>query len=281
VTQDGSGTGSVTGPGIACKPTCSNAYPVGTEVTLTATPGAGSVFGGWDGACHGTGTCHLTMSAARNVTATFTAQHALTVATDGSGSGWVSGPGISCQPTCAATYAQGTVVALTATAIAGSTFTGWSGACSGTGACDITMGSDQSVTATFAAQGRPPTQPTQAPPTGPAVTPAKPACTLQSRSARVAGRTLSLTARCDQAGRITVNGTITATRRAKRTRFHTAAMTVQATAGTSLSLRVKLPRAALTALRGGARVSVTFTLKATNANGSSRATAKIARLRLA
>ena len=137
VTQDGSGSGSVTGPGIACKPTCSNAYPVGTEVTLTAAPGAGSVFGGWGGACHGTGTCHLTMSAARDVTATFTAQHTLTVATDGSGSGWVNGSGISCQPTCAATYAQGTGVSLTATAIAGSTFTGWSGACSGTGGAPI------------------------------------------------------------------------------------------------------------------------------------------------
>jgi len=221
------------------------------------------------------------MSTARDVTATFTAQHTLTVATDGSGSGWVNGSGISCQPTCAATYAQGTVVSLTATAIAGSTFTGWSGACSGTGACDITMGSDQNVTATFAAQGRPPTPPSDAPPTGPATPPRKPACTLQSRSARISGRTLSLTARCDQAGRVTVNGTVTAIRHAKRTRSHTAAMTVQATAGQSLTLRVKLPRAALTALRGGARVSVTFTLKATNANGSSRATAKIARLRLA
>jgi len=38
---------------------------------------------------------------------------------------------------------------LTATAAAGSTFTGWSGACTGTGTCVVTMDQDRAVTATF------------------------------------------------------------------------------------------------------------------------------------
>jgi hypothetical protein len=41
-------------------------------VTLTATASAGSTFTGWSGACTGTGSCVVTMSAAKSVTATFT-----------------------------------------------------------------------------------------------------------------------------------------------------------------------------------------------------------------
>jgi hypothetical protein len=40
-------------------------------------------------------------------------------------------------------------VTLTPTADAGSTFTGWSGACTGTGTCTVTMDQDRAVTATF------------------------------------------------------------------------------------------------------------------------------------
>jgi len=41
---------------------------------------------------------------------------------------------------------------------------------------------------------------------------------------------------------------------------------------------VKLPKAVLTALKRGANESARFTLTATNANGTGRAIAKIARL---
>jgi hypothetical protein len=68
----GAGTGSVSGSGIACPGPCSFIYPLGTPVTLTATPGSdGSTFSGWSGACTGTGTCNLTMAGDRAVTATF------------------------------------------------------------------------------------------------------------------------------------------------------------------------------------------------------------------
>jgi hypothetical protein len=50
-------------------------------------------------------------------------------------------------------FASGTVVTLTATAAAGSTFGGWSGACSGTAAtCTITVTGAHSVGAAFQAQ---------------------------------------------------------------------------------------------------------------------------------
>ncbi len=78
------------------------------------------------------------------------ANKALTVAVAGTGSGSVTGTGISCPGDCAETVPHNTVIALTATSNMGSTFTGWSGACSGTGACNVTMNFLKAVTATFA-----------------------------------------------------------------------------------------------------------------------------------
>lgn len=75
VTLAGTGSGSVTSSptGIDCGTTCDYAFDVDTEVTLSATPTGSDTFAGWSGDCTGTGTCILTMSAARDVTATFTA----------------------------------------------------------------------------------------------------------------------------------------------------------------------------------------------------------------
>jgi hypothetical protein len=72
VAKAGTGSGSVTSSpaGIDCGTACSHAYVQGTVVTLTATPDVG-VFTGWSGACTGSGTCTVTMSAAQAVTASF------------------------------------------------------------------------------------------------------------------------------------------------------------------------------------------------------------------
>jgi hypothetical protein len=89
------------------------------------------------------------------VTATFNASTAvLTVSNAGTGIGSVSSSpaGITCGTTCSATYPTGTAVTLTAAAATGSTFTGWSGACTGTGSCGVTLTSASAVTATFTQQ---------------------------------------------------------------------------------------------------------------------------------
>jgi hypothetical protein len=84
VSTGGEGFGFVTSApaGIACGQTnaattstdCMATYPYATEVVLTATPSASpySAFTGWSGACSNTtGTCTITMTEARAVTATF------------------------------------------------------------------------------------------------------------------------------------------------------------------------------------------------------------------
>ena len=78
----------------------------------------------------------------------------LTVAKSGTGSGTVTSTtpagGISCGADCTEPYLTGTSVTLAATPAAASAFTGWSGACTGTGACTVSMTAARSVTAGFA-----------------------------------------------------------------------------------------------------------------------------------
>ena len=157
VTKSGTGSGTVTSSpsGISCGSTCNASYNSGTSVTLTAAAASGSTFGSWGGACSGTATaCTVSMTAARNVTATFNSSSAsftLSVTKAGSGTGTVtSAPsGINCGSTCSASYSSGTSVTLTAAAGSGASFAGWSGACSGTGTCTVSMTQARSATATF------------------------------------------------------------------------------------------------------------------------------------
>jgi uncharacterized protein (DUF362 family) len=130
-----------------------SSYAAGTALQVTATAAAGSSFAGWSGACTGTAACTVILNASRTVTATFSsttpATYALTVSKSGAGSGTVSGTGIDCGTTCTASYTSGPSVTLTAAAASGSTFIGWSGACTGTAACTVTMSAAQTATATF------------------------------------------------------------------------------------------------------------------------------------
>src|SRR5881397_3957261 len=77
----------------------------------------------------------------------------LTASKAGSGTVTSNPAGISCGATCSASFTNGTMVTLTATPAAGSTFTAWSGGgCSGTGTCTVTLAASTTVTATFVPQ---------------------------------------------------------------------------------------------------------------------------------
>ena len=229
VNKAGSGMITSSPAGISCGVDCTEVYTSGTVVTLTATPDGNSSFAGWSGACMGSGTCTVTMNAAKNVAAAFNLrsytitatagnggsispsgtvsvnyggsqsftitpnanytvdnvvvdggsmgavtnynltnvtgnhsisvsfkavtqqQNSLNVTKAGTGSGMITSTpaGISCGADCTEVYTSGTVVTLTATPDGNSGFAGWSGACTGSGTCTVTMNAAKNVAAAF------------------------------------------------------------------------------------------------------------------------------------
>jgi hypothetical protein len=114
-----------------------------TSITATAPPGAGTV--------------DVTVLTPNGFTATSPADqfayvaptNTLTASVTGSGTVTSNDGAISCPSTCSANYGTGAQVTLRARPAAGSSFSGWSGACSGFGSCVVTMNGAQSVSATF------------------------------------------------------------------------------------------------------------------------------------
>lgn len=172
MTKSGEGSGNIvasTGKIIWNGDSGAGTYKANARIKLTAKPAVDSSFAGWGGACSGTTTtCLLTMDSAKDVTAGFDLlpRYSLEVTKSGEGSGTVTGSlkgltkGISCGANCSETYlmknsGKPLKVTLKAKAAAGSAFTGWTGACSGTGTCMVTMNEDNSAIALFSLSGRP------------------------------------------------------------------------------------------------------------------------------
>ncbi|MFL5909762.1 MAG: InlB B-repeat-containing protein [Gaiellaceae bacterium] len=160
VTPGGSGTGTVDADvGVisdcsASGGTCTDKPYDGTQITLRATPTNGSSIGGWTGCDSNPDVdrCVVTVNGADvNVTVNFVARHVLRVVKDGTGSGTVTGPSVSCGLTCTASYDDGQTVVLRATPNGTSTFAGWRGCDSNPtpDRCQVTMDADKTVTATF------------------------------------------------------------------------------------------------------------------------------------
>jgi hypothetical protein len=160
---------------FSCPNKCYGVYAPGATVTLTAKANSGSAFSAWSGACAGNAaTCTVPMNAESTVTATF-----VTVAGGGGGGAGAGGGGggggaapanaklsvslgnpglvtsadgaINCGAGCAATYAAGATVTLTATPLPGLAFVNWSGACSTAvgPVCTLTMSKDLAAKANF------------------------------------------------------------------------------------------------------------------------------------
>src|SRR2546422_34695 len=129
----------------------------GTGVAWTSSNGAVATIdavGRATGLNPGTATITATggSGASASTTLTVTDRVTLSVVPAGTGTGSVSSspPGISCGTDCSEPYDRGTVVTLTAAPGSGSTFNGWSGCDTVSGAtCTVTMSAAKSVSATF------------------------------------------------------------------------------------------------------------------------------------
>jgi uncharacterized repeat protein (TIGR02543 family) len=141
--------------GIACDGgRCDHSFDRGQAVTLTARPRYGSRFVGWSGDCRGRGACRLVLDHTKGVTARFAPlPNTNTVHVHKEGDGRVTSARrvIDCGTVCTTHAKPGTRLALVARPGPDATFVGWSGPCSGTGACEFTVhGDDVTVTARFA-----------------------------------------------------------------------------------------------------------------------------------
>jgi hypothetical protein len=160
------GRGTVSGGGVNCgngATSCSASVVLSSTITLLATPASGATFVGWGGACTGrTTTCTLSMTVARNVTATFSGaastRRALTIRVNGRGTVRSSaGRCVGRGPLkkCVQRFQAGSSVVLRATPAAGMRFNRWRGACTGTNrTCRVRLNVARTVTATFARRRR-------------------------------------------------------------------------------------------------------------------------------
>ena len=138
---------------------CAAIFEQGEAASLAANPSADSTFAGWKtpgGACSTGLNCRVEVTRATRLEASFKRNQpppakTLTLTKAGLGTGTVSSSpaGISCGSTCTHAFAHGTGVTLTAFASARSSFAGWSGDCSGTALCTLTMSANRAVTAKF------------------------------------------------------------------------------------------------------------------------------------
>lgn len=212
----------------------------------------------------------------------------LAVAITGGGSGSVTGAGITCPSACSSTYPWNQRVSLIATPAPGSSFAGWSGACSGAGTCQvgapgILPGPEEQVTAEFAPD---PKCALAAARGGPLESSAS----GRSRNTRALTpsrvMTLDLSVTCDQSVRVVVAGTLTErlkqnsrSRRVRRTRTVRLQPTITSVAAaTPNRVLIAIPKAASLALSDGANESANFTLAASNPTGTSTATLTISSL---
>lgn len=159
VLRMGRGSGIVTSEpvGISCTADgtgCQATFAAEAEITLIATPNANSDFAGFSGACSGV-TCTLVLEADEQVTVTFNEAGRnldVTLAGEGSGQVTLSPGGASCETAaspCRVSFAIGTNVSARAQPTSDSRFVGWSGACSGSGSCQMTMSENRQLTANF------------------------------------------------------------------------------------------------------------------------------------
>lgn len=168
VAANGYGSGTVVSDpsGISCvlsafegSGDCNSFFLSGSTVTLSATGSDGSTFQEWLGCTSIVGSnCTVVLTGSnKSLSVRFDPPPVLSVSLSGSGGGQVvSNSGIVCTRldatnfgNCSNVEPYGSEVVLNATADSFSIFSGWSGACTGTGECRVTMDKSKTVGAVF------------------------------------------------------------------------------------------------------------------------------------
>ena len=130
------------GPGTVTKVPEKATYHYGEVVQLTAVPAATYGFSQWEGDLTGSDNpASITIDGNKSITAKFIQGYTFAVDTIGSGT-------VTRYPD-QATYLPGQQVTLTAFPGTNWEFSAWSGACTGSGACVVTMDRSKFITATF------------------------------------------------------------------------------------------------------------------------------------
>ena len=131
------------GSGTVARSPDETSYLSNSIVSVTATPSPGWQFSGWSGSARGrSNPLSLTMTNNKSITANFLYGFTLATTSEGGGGVW--------KDLDLPSYPPNSVVTLRAVPDAGWTFTGWSGAASGTAnSLAVMMNSNKSVKATF------------------------------------------------------------------------------------------------------------------------------------
>ena len=122
------GPGTITSdvPGVACTAVCTTQWDQGSQLRLTAVPGATDRFIRWSGSCSGSTDCVLKLDQAAHATALFGPLR-IPVSLSVTGKGR-----IACTPACGRSMLGGDPLSLRALPATGWRFSRWSGACKGT-----------------------------------------------------------------------------------------------------------------------------------------------------
>lgn len=155
VTKSAYGVVSSSPEGILCGGASKQCKGSFAAVTLTATPNSGYTLKKWVGCPAPTDkTCSLTLSKKTLVNAVFAKlpKFALKIVKTPNGEITSDPAGLKCKATaktCSVSFVSGTRVTLNPIPQAGYSFVGWTGECSGTGSCQVTMDGKRQVGARF------------------------------------------------------------------------------------------------------------------------------------
>jgi len=148
----GLGTVHTSPADMACTGNCGQSYEEGTVVTLTPSAAAGFVFSSWSGCDSVSGIqCTVTLTAAKNVTVTFSPTYNLNLMVTGQGTVHTApGTDLACSGSCRSSYDGGTAVTLSTVPYTGYYLASWGGDCGGQQVCAVTMDRLHTVSASFA-----------------------------------------------------------------------------------------------------------------------------------